>query len=923
MSSTPTSLSVPHAPHLRDLGFDLLQADLSFLMEAYAETLKGLGEKALAERLPWVGVHESPQNGVNGRALGQAYSIAFQLLNIVEERAAAQVRRLREKELGPAAEKGLWADNLKQMLDQALTQEQIVEVLKSVRVEPVLTAHPTEAKRQTVRERHWEIYNLMNRHENAAYTPREQDRLKQQIQVELESLWRTGEIHVTRPSIDAELQNALHYLRDVFPEALAKAHVHLREAWLSAGLDPKAVDELPPLLRFGTWIGGDRDGHPFVTAEVTQKALGELRRSALRVQRRAVEELGYHLPLSLLFQKVPESLEGLRLRLVDELTGAPGVDLDYIRGRNREEPWREVAFLMRAKIVAAVEYPDSAAAYRQPEELLADVKVLAESLEAVGGSSLVEQWIVPLRRQILAFGFHSAVLDVRQNSAFHEKAMAQLLEVAGVEDGASFPTWSLERKRVLLDRELLSPRPFLAPGMAAGPEADTVLACYRVLVEHRAKHGTAGLGALIVSMTRSVEDLLTVYVLAREGGLTEWTEQGLRCALPVTPLFETMDDLANGPAITEAFLAHPMTQRSLAQSVDPVFQMMVGYSDSNKDCGILASQWAIHRAQRELNETTRQHGVKAVFFHGRGGTVGRGAGPTHWFMEAMPQGALGGFLRMTEQGETIAQKYAHMNSAVYNVEVLMASAASTTARHRFGEAPAETFSSVLAQLSDWSKEAYRALLHQEGFMKFYRSATPIDALEHARIGSRPARRTGQATLDDLRAIPWVFSWTQSRFYLPGWYGAGTALERLQKEAPEQWERLLLEARSNAFLRYVLTNIESSLVSVQVDWLRAYADLVPDTEVRDRFLGQILEEFERTQRMITLVFRRPFAERRPRLAFTLELREEPLRVLHSQQIALLKVWRAHLAAGDTTAAEALIPDLLVSINALASGLRTTG
>jgi len=919
---TPT-LPVPESLHLRDLGFDLLQADLNFLMQAYAETLQGLGEKELAERLPWVGVHEVPEAGANGRALGQAYSIAFQLLNIVEERAAAQVRRLREKEHGPASEKGLWADNLQQMLKQNLTEAQIVEVLSSVRVEPVLTAHPTEAKRQTVRERHWEIYALMNRHENAAYTPREQERLKRQIQVELESLWRTGEIHVTRPSIDAELQNALHYLRDVFPKALAKAHVHLREAWVSAGLEVKAVDALPPLIRFGTWIGGDRDGHPFVTAEVTAMALRELRRSALRVQRRAVEELGYHLPLSLLFQKVPASLESLRLRLVNELDGAPGVDLDYIRGRNREEPWREVAFLIRAKIVAAVDHPDTVAAYQHPEQLLADIDVLADSLVEVGGDSLVEQWIVPLRRQILAFGFHSAVVDVRQNSAFHEKAMAQLLAVAGVEDGASFAEWPLERRRALLDEELQSPRPFLAPGMSAGPEADTVLACYRVIVAHRERYGSAGLGALIVSMTRNVEDLLTVYVLAREAGLAEWTPEGLRCALPVTPLFETMDDLAAGPRITEAFLSHPVTQRSLAIAAEPVFQMMVGYSDSNKDCGILASQWAIHRAQRELSEAAQRHGVRAVFFHGRGGTVGRGAGPTHWFMEAMPQGALGGFLRMTEQGETIAQKYAHMNSAVYNVEVLMASAASTTARHRFGEPMEDTFSVVLAQLSDWSKEAYRALLHQEGFMTFYRSATPIDALEHARIGSRPARRTGQATLDDLRAIPWVFSWTQSRFYLPGWYGAGSALERLQQEDPENWQRLLVEARSNAFLRYVLTNIESSLVSVQEDWLRAYAGLVADEAVRERFLGQILGELERTKRMITTVFRRPFEERRPRLAFTLELREEPLRVLHSQQIALLKVWRGHLAAGDAAAAEALIPDLLVSINALASGLRTTG
>jgi phosphoenolpyruvate carboxylase len=578
---------------------------------------------------------------------------------------------------------------------------------------------------------------------------------------------------------------------------------------------------------------------------------------------------------------------------------------------------------MRAKLVLAVEKPESPAAYQNPDQLVDDLKALASSLEEVGSHALVREHIVPLRRQLSAFGFHSAVLDIRQNSAFHEKALAQLLTMAGVEDGANFAHWPLPERRALLERELQSPRPFLAPGLSAGPEADAVLACYRVLVEHRQRHGLSGLGALIVSMTRHVEDLLTVYVLAREAGLAEWKEGGLCCPLPVTPLFETMADLAAGPGITEAFLEHPVTRRSMAGQHLPSFQMMVGYSDSNKDCGIFASQWAIHRAQRELSAVTAKHGVRAVFFHGRGGTVGRGAGPTHWFMEAMPQGALAGFLRMTEQGETIAQKYAHMNSAVYNVEVLMASAAATTARHRFGGEEKEDLEPVLDRLASWSMETYRQLLHAEGFITFYRQATPIDALENARIGSRPARRTGRASLEDLRAIPWVFSWTQSRFYLPGWYGAGSALERLKAEDAEGWKALVSGVRSNAFLRYVLTNIESSLVSVNRSWIREYAALVTDAEVRERFLGRILKELELTQTLLDQVFQRPFAERRPRLAFTLGLREQPLDMLHRQQIDLLKAWRARVAAGDAEGAEAMIPDLLVSVNALASGLRTTG
>ncbi len=917
-------MSESSPPNLRQHGFQILEDDLHFLMNAFAAVLRKLGEPELADGLPWIGTGAPPKTS---RSLGQAWSIAFQLLNVVEERAASQIRRLREKKLGPAAEKGLWADNLKQLRTLGLNQADILAALKDVTVEPVLTAHPTEAKRETVRELHREIYSLMNRHENPAYTPREQDRLQRQLQTQLENLWRTGEIHVTRPSIEAELQNALHYLREVFPEALARAHVHLREAWQAEGFDPAEIDALPPLLRFGSWIGGDRDGHPFVTAEVSRHALHALRLNALRVQRRALESLAFHLPLSSLFQTTPPQLTQLVETLAAQLQTEPDTDTNYILERNKEEPWRAAVYLMRAKVVLAIEKPASSAAYVQPQELQADLDMLTHTLLEVGAKAVVEEQMVPLRRNLAAFGFHSAALDVRQNSAFHEKALDQLLRAAGLLDSGSFVDWSVEEKRALLDRELASPRPFLSPGISAGPEADTVLACHRVLADHRKQFGNSGLGSLIVSMTRRVEDLLIVYLLAREAGLMEWTSEGLVCPLPVVPLFETMGDLEAGPGIVESFLSHPVTQRSLAfQTKDgqPVFQVMVGYSDSNKDCGIVASQCALHRGQSELAETIRRHGARPIFFHGRGGTVGRGAGPTHWFMEALPHGSLSGGMRMTEQGETIAQKYAHIGSAVYNAELLIASATAATARHRIAESRAHpSLEALLDKLATSSRDAYRAFLHAPDFMKFYRQATPIDALENARIGSRPARRTGQASLDDLRAIPWVFSWTQSRFYLPGWFGAGTALNQLKTDDPQGYETLKTELPASPFLRYVLTNIESSLVSANTGFMRDYAALVEDTAVRDRFLNTILTEYESTRAIIDDLFQGTFEERRPRLAYTLNIREEPLKVLHHQQVALLRDWRALIAAGKNEAADAMVSDLLISINAIASGLRTTG
>jgi phosphoenolpyruvate carboxylase len=395
-------------------------------------------------------------------------------------------------------------------------------------VEPVLTAHPTEAKRESVRESAPEIYALMNRHENKAYTPREQERMQRQLEIHLENLWRTGEIHVTRPTIEAELQNACTTCARSFPEALSRAHMHLREAWTAAGFDPAGVDALPPLIRFGTWIGGDRDGHPFVTAEVTARALRELRQNALRIHRRALEKIAHHSPLSSLFQKPPPVLETL-ISASPALSWRGGPMSTYILDRNREEPWRAAAYLMRAKLVLAeIEQPDSPAAYG-PGAAARGYERLCRRAGEVGAHALGRRIHRALPRQLEAFGFHSAMLDVRQNSAFHEKALEQLLKAAGLLGGRrSRMDAGGEAGAAGEGASLAAPLPGRRPvrrtggGYGAGlpPRAG----------RHIAQHGTAGLGALIVSMTRNVEDLLTVYVLAREAGLM--TCGGWRPALP-------------------------------------------------------------------------------------------------------------------------------------------------------------------------------------------------------------------------------------------------------------------------------------------------------------------------------------------------------------------------------------------------------
>ncbi|QQL45441.1 phosphoenolpyruvate carboxylase [Sulfuriroseicoccus oceanibius] len=919
--------------------FSMIDIELDFLIDCFRDVLDRIDAGDVANFLPWKSDNQSESTTKQDPAsVGQSYSIAFQLLNIVEDRVGSRVRRQQVIDHGASAARGSWSEALKKMLEEGRSQDEIIAALKRVRIEPVLTAHPTEAKRSTVRERHRQIYHLVRKRERHGLTDRENTRLRDQIVNELEILWRTGEIHVHRPQISQEFRNALFYLRHVFPIAVERGNQNLRSAWLDAGLDMELFDrERPyPQFHFGTWIGGDRDGHPFVTSDVTAEVLVELRRNAVEMHADAMAEVAFNLPLSKYFQKVPDSLADGLTRFARTLDSESRVsEIKEIFTKNADDPWRAFALLVEEKLRITANSPTDAAAYTDVEQLLADVELLRDSLIEVGAGPLAEEVLAPTLRAIDTFGFHLAKIDIRQNSAFHDTAMSQLLTLAGVEDGANFASWPEQQRIDFLNQELQSPRPFLTAGTSAGPEADAVLDCYRVVAKHVKHFGRDGLGALIVSMTRQVSDLLVVYTLCREAGLCEVTEDGLTMGQQIVPLFETIDDLTNAPGIVDEFLSHPMTQRSLsAISAHRVrraaMQIMLGYSDSNKDCGILSSQWALHKAQRELTNIGENHGVDITFFHGRGGTVGRGAGPINWFLGALPVGALSGSFRVTEQGETIAQKYAHLGPASHNLEVLASSLTHTTANHRAASAEAKSEFTVdadlMEQLTNFSREAYKAFLHEPGFMTFYREATPIDALEHSRIGSRPARRTGQASLEDLRAIPWVFSWTQARFFLPGWYGIGSALERLSKENPEGYAKFAEQARQSVFARYVLTNVEGSLASANEELMTGYASLVGDEAVRNKFLGMILDEHRLATQHLTDIFQSDMQSRRPRLMKTLEIREAPLRVLHLQQIELLREWRSLKADNSpeaTKRAEQVLSQLQISINAISSGLRTTG
>ena len=906
-------------------GLKKVDKDLDFMMTCFVEVLEQLDHKDLAGTLPWMGKRKLRGVQLFSYRGVQAYSIAFQLLNMVEENASAQSKRLREDKHGLASDPGSWGRALRALVDAGLTDKQIAKRLNRMRVEPVLTAHPTEAKRATVLEIHREIYKLLVRRENNMWTAAEQRAIREEIKVALERLWRTGEIYHQKPDVQSELRNINYFLSKVFPDAVVSMDLRLRQAWEEAGLDPARVehpDSLPQIV-LGTWVGGDRDGHPLVTAEVTARALNLFRSTAIAICNERLETLGQRLSLGDHLQSPPPVF----IRQVEKHAAAHGEAGEAALKRNIGETWRQYVNLVRLRLPNTVGELGPGQ-HRTPEGVIADLLFLRETLIEVGAGRIARAELDPLLRFLRTFGFHMAVLDIRQNSAFHDKAIGQLLAATG-QDDANFAQWDESRRLGFLDSELRSTRPFLREQASIGPEADAAVACHRALVTHIDQYGSAGLGSLIVSMTRSVSDLLSVYLLAREAGLTAGGSDDAYCLLPVVPLFETIGDLERSTGIMDAFLSHPMTQRTLKARRDAGLtdgltqQVMIGYSDSNKDGGILASLWNLYRAQQNLAAVGEKHGVRIVFFHGRGGTISRGAGPTHRFIDALPQGSIQGEMRVTEQGESITQKYANHITAVNNLELLTAGVTQNTFLHDVAVRSEAAQAKVMDRLAEFSREAYQELIRTPRFIEFFRQATPIDVIEASRIGSRPSRRTGAASLEDLRAIPWVFAWSQARFYLSGWYGVGSALARLKEEDPKGFEVIRKNYDDWPPLRYMLKNASTSVLASNRSMMKLYGGLVTDKKLRSLFLNRILAEHNLARKMLDELSGSKLSEGRPRLRKVIALRESAIDLLHEQQVALLKDWRKKVADGDRKEADALLPQMLLSLNAIAAGLQATG
>ncbi len=846
----------------------------------------------------------------------QAQGILFQLLAIAEQNRDMRNRRELEREQGHPAVRGTFAALFAKSAAEGITGDRIRELLQSIRIRPVITAHPTEAKRVTVLERYRRIYLRLFELESPRWTRRERDELIRLLRDEIELLWLTGELKLEKPSVAQEVAWGQYFfnenLFDVVPQLLAKVQSAVEQSY------PAVQFEVPPFFQFGSWIGGDRDGNPYVTSEVTRETVWSNRLACLnRYRQRLVDLLRnlsiaeHALPLSAAF------LDGLQERLADLPDGRA------LAARNAGEPFRQYLSSMLARVEHTAHHcqrqrpaPDSSG-YRTADQVLDDLDRMISALTEAGAGQLAKSMLLPFRREVAVFRFSTVRLDVRENTVRMNQALAAIYRAT--QGGREPPgTDSVEWKQWLL-AELAAPSEVPRDLGQLPTEAGETLRTFQTIAQLRHEVDREAFGALILSMTHSAADVLGVYLMAKLSGLFADLRAVERCTLPVVPLLETIADLKRAPAILKDLMAVPLVQRSL-HGQGGIQEVMIGYSDSNKDGGYFAANWELAKAQKALTRLGQEHGITITFFHGRGGSVSRGGAPTGRAIAAAPAGSIKRQFRTTEQGEVVSLKYANRGTAAYQTELLAASVIehALVSEHERALIPVHEFDEAMESLSGLSWTAYHDLMGSERMLEYLTAASPLDELALLNLGSRPARRTQARSLSDLRAIPWVFAWTQNRHMVTGWYGVGSALKAFLDVRQEQGLDLLRRMFRDARLfRITLDEVEKTLLAVDLDIARSYAELVGEPGLRDSIYGRIESEYRLTCEMVLRVSGGShIAERFPQYRRRLLRRLTTLNQVSREQVGLLRQFRA---GGDEEVRDAL----LMTINCAAAGFGATG
>lgn len=915
------------------LGLDARAVGLSESLDADVRTLDTLlGEVLeeqegpelidLARRLVEAGdaASEVPKDPEKLKALARAFTVFFQLLNVAEQKEIVRVNRERR---GAQHNESI-AEAITTLKQAGKSAEDVATLLRSVWICPTLTAHPTEARRRAVLDKLLQIaLSLAESQEDLRHDLRApldtRDRARQDIRRTLTQLWQTDEMRETSLTVIEEVRNAMYFFErtilDVVPWLYEDLERALRQHY------PDAEWDLPRLIEYRSWVGGDRDGNPNVTADVTWQTFLEHRELVLTNYLASLDALRWELTNSVKLAPVSEALEASIERDLREV-GLP----EFARERYAQERYVQKVLMMEARVQRMREdnqrrkegHPVEPSGYDGDAEFLHDLEIIRDSLAAHLDSAAVESGVLPhLIRQVRVFGFHLATLDVRQHSDEHAKAVSELLRVAGVLP--DYMSLSEANKVDLLSRELLNPRPLLPLDTELSADARRVLDVFHVVRRARKELSPRSVEAYIISMTHGASDMLEVLLLAKEAGLTRVLPDGrIESDLDIVPLFETIDDLHSCSELMTGLFRQEAYRRHLASRHEKQ-EIMLGYSDSSKDGGYLAANWALHSTQAALSKVSRETGVALRLFHGRGGTVGRGGGRANRAILSQPAGSFDGAIRFTEQGEVISFRYglrpiAHRHlEQIVNAVILAANEAAAR------KAEPEEFHAAMAQMAETSRAAYRRVVHEDPeFWDFYRQATPIEYISYLTIASRPVFRPGKTLqgIDQLRAIPWNFAWVQSRHVLVGWYGMGQALAQFPDKAllarmVEEWP----------FFRTVVDNAQLELKRAHLPTSRLYARRVEPASLAERLQGEIEAEHVRTvDQILGMTGQQELLESARVVRATVEFRNPMVLPLNRMQVALMDRWeRLDEEAQSGVWREAI----LQTIAGIAAGMQSTG
>jgi phosphoenolpyruvate carboxylase len=840
----------------------------------------------------------------------RAFSYFSHLANIAEDQH--QIRCMRAPaDGGPPGSPGTIQNTLAALKLAQVPRAILQALFDTILVSPVLTAHPTEVRRKSVLDREMEVAQLLAGRDRLALTPVEAAATDDALSRAVLILWQTSLLRRGKPTVVDEVANGLSYYDHTFFRELPGLYADLEDGL--ATIDPAWRNmELPSFIRMGSWIGGDRDGNPFVNAEVLRQAIEMQSKRVLDFYLDELHLLGGELSLNRSRISVSSQLEELVRRTPDE---SP---------RRASEPYRQAIVGIYARLVASArglgqhvlprhEVAD-AKPYAGSAELRSDLDILYRSLLANGSAMIARGRLRALRRAVEVFGFHLASIDLRQNSDVHDRTLAELFAVGS---GVDYLRMDEPARTALLLAELATARPLISPFLSYSDETTGELNILRTAADIHRQYGKDAVPNYVISKATTVSDVLEVALLLKEVGLLQTSEGKLD--LNIVPLFETIDDLRNCGKVMDLLLSITDYTR-LLDSRGRIQEVMIGYSDSNKDGGFLTSGWELYKAEMALIGVFRSHNVGLRLFHGRGGSVGRGGGPSYNAILAQPAGAVEAGIRVTEQGEVIAGKFLNPELGRQNLEHLVAAMLELALLHPQQAAPRPEFIEAMEELSEHAYRAYRALVYEtEGFERYFWESTVIGEIANLHIGSRPASRKQSTRVEDLRAIPWVFGWAQCRLMLPAWYGFGAAVSGWIKAHPESGMPLLQAMASEwPFFQTLLSNMDMVLAKSDIGIAARYKELVGDAQLREAIFSRLRGEYENSkQALLTILGQQTLLERNPALARTIRDRFPYIDPLNHVQLELLKRYRA----GDTD--ERVVQAIHLTINGIAAGLRNSG